>query len=406
MSVFTILALVVLAQADRTGDRPASRPAAQEPRTVAEALAQLDRLSREGWKRRRPPHEGDEAGRAEARRYVEMFRGRIAPGLDRYHFAQILLRAGDTEAALAELDAYIEDASKFADATLLRARMLVALGRLDDAQTTLESAEPLLARDSRLGARAAMRWLDVARARDAADDDRADLAFARALALAAPAGGEFPPFFAGHIAEEWVEMHVSRGRAAGAREALGRAGALLRGAAGGGGRIEEMEDDLGRLAGRIDLLDRPLRDVAVDRVVNGAFDGFEALRGQVVLVEVWAPSFPPCREDLQQIRALTAAHADVRVLLISRWHESDPGDRRWRGRTPDQEALDVAAALRADAVPWPLLLVKGRSRLNDLGLRTLPARLVLDREGRIRLLSNGRRLNRGFEAALAALLAE
>ncbi|MBC8072370.1 MAG: TlpA family protein disulfide reductase [Deltaproteobacteria bacterium] len=126
------------------------------------------------------------------------------------------------------------------------------------------------------------------------------------------------------------------------------------------------------------------------KTVDGEPFELTALRGQVVLVNVWATWCAPCREELPELRALHEAHAA-------------------RGFTVVGVSVDRPAALRqvvqmADSfgLTYPIVFDPESRVANAWNVHGYPTSFLVDRDGNLRWRRDG--LVRPNDAELTALL--
>jgi peroxiredoxin len=119
---------------------------------------------------------------------------------------------------------------------------------------------------------------------------------------------------------------------------------------------------------------------APDFTLHGA-DGrnlrLKEQRGQVVLVNFWASWCGPCRQEMPQLNRLYEKYRSSGVLLL--------------GVNIDDDARVGAATAARWGVKFPVLLDADKTvtRLYDLG--SMPATVLIDRDGRVRYLHRGYR---------------
>lgn len=145
-----------------------------------------------------------------------------------------------------------------------------------------------------------------------------------------------------------------------------------------------------RFAPSVDLADLgpapPLEMTALDGEIVRLAD----LRGQVVVVNVWATWCPPCRVE-------TPGFVDLQA-------EFD-GEVQFLGLSVDDSEADVRAFAEDYGINYPLLV--GPNRAGD-GYRVpvLPTTLLIDRNGRVRFRHEGLLLAHALRPALRALVRE
>ena len=108
---------------------------------------------------------------------------------------------------------------------------------------------------------------------------------------------------------------------------------------------------------------------AVFRDADGAEQRLESLRGQVVLVNLWASWCPPCKEEMPTLARLQSLHggADFQVVTVA---------------VENAEAAGLQAALaQLGAANLPPYGDPDRRLFAALGARGLPTSVLLDRRG-------------------------
>lgn len=159
---------------------------------------------------------------------------------------------------------------------------------------------------------------------------------------------------------------------------------------------------LGRFAvGAMDKLQTPADVVpATDyRFLDaaGAETGFDAFKGRVAVVNLWAMWCAPCREEMPTLAALSAAYAGNDQVVVAPISVD----------LPDQVA--DARAFITDNAPLPFYSdPKFRLPFEFAGKGAMPQTILLDRQGRVRahLTGGADWSGREAKALIDALLAE
>ena len=116
------------------------------------------------------------------------------------------------------------------------------------------------------------------------------------------------------------------------------------------------------------------------------------LRGQVVLVNLWATWCPPCRAEMPEMAALYLAHKDEGFTL-------------WG--VDDQEPKEtVSGFLERNPLPYPIWLDPDSRVSRAYGIDYLPMSILIDRRGVLRGMFPGQSSQAKLEAAIKPLLAE
>jgi len=126
--------------------------------------------------------------------------------------------------------------------------------------------------------------------------------------------------------------------------------------------------------------------------VDGKTLNLESLHGHVVLLNFWATWCGPCRDEIPELNSLQHDFSDsgLKVIGVS-WDDSGEGIRQFQTEIPQ----DYTVALGGE-----------NFQEQFAGIRSLPATIVIDREGRIRQKIIGARDKKGFASVVEPLLNE
>ena len=108
------------------------------------------------------------------------------------------------------------------------------------------------------------------------------------------------------------------------------------------------------------------------RSIDGRTVSLDSYKGKVVLLHYWATWCEPCKQDLDVLKNLYAKYGKDGFTLI--------------GVSLDSERGEVDEYVRSSRLPWAQLYEEGGldSRLaNELGILTLPAMMLFDKQGRV-----------------------
>ena len=126
--------------------------------------------------------------------------------------------------------------------------------------------------------------------------------------------------------------------------------------------------------------------------VDGKTLNLESLHGHVVLLNFWATWCGPCRDEIPELNSLQhdLSASGLKVIGVS-WDDSGEGIRQFQTEIPQ----DYTVALGGE-----------NFQAQFAGIRSLPATIVIDREGRIRQKIIGARDKKGFASVVEPLLNE
>ncbi len=106
--------------------------------------------------------------------------------------------------------------------------------------------------------------------------------------------------------------------------------------------------------------------------LDGELLSLASLRGQVVLVNLWASWCPPCRAEMPAIQALYEEYQDQGFVVLA-------------VNMTFQDSLSAAAAFVQEyGLTFPILLDRSGEVGRLYHMRALPSTFILDREGMIR----------------------
>jgi peroxiredoxin len=95
------------------------------------------------------------------------------------------------------------------------------------------------------------------------------------------------------------------------------------------------------------------------------------LRGQAVLVNLWATWCPPCRAEMQTIETVFNEYRDqgFTVLAVNMTYQDNP--------------LEIMPFIESQGLTYPVLLDETGDMANAYQLKSLPSSFFIDREGKI-----------------------
>jgi peroxiredoxin len=117
-------------------------------------------------------------------------------------------------------------------------------------------------------------------------------------------------------------------------------------------------------------------------------------RGRVVLVNFWASWCGPCRQEMPQLNRLHEAYRGAGLMLLGVNVDDDP-----------RRAADVA---RRQGIRFPVLLDTDKAVVRRWDMGSMPATVLIDRDGRVRHLHRGWHdgLDATYERQIRALIKE
>jgi peroxiredoxin len=118
------------------------------------------------------------------------------------------------------------------------------------------------------------------------------------------------------------------------------------------------------------------------------------LRGQVVLINFWASWCSPCRQELPLLSKIYTQYRSAGFALLA--------------VNVDDNRKDAEGMLQRLDLKFPTLFDGGKSVAKLYGVDTMPATLVIDRDGRVRYVHRGyyEGYERKYEQQVRELLKE
>jgi len=118
------------------------------------------------------------------------------------------------------------------------------------------------------------------------------------------------------------------------------------------------------------------------------------LRGQVVMINFWASWCSPCRQELPLLNKIYTQYRAAGFMLLA--------------VNVDDNRKDAEAMLKRLGLRFPTLFDDSKAVAKLYGVDTMPATLVIDRDGRVRYVHRGyyEGYERKYEQQVRELLKE
>lgn len=136
-------------------------------------------------------------------------------------------------------------------------------------------------------------------------------------------------------------------------------------------------------------LGQPAPDFSLP-ALSGETIRLDDLKGQVVLVNLWATWCPPCKAEMPVMDTFYKTHqaAGFTTLMVNM----------------QENGATVGDFIKAKGFSFPVLLDSQGELMKLYGVRGLPATFILDRSGQVRHIQSGAITEAELEAAVTPLL--
>jgi peroxiredoxin len=114
------------------------------------------------------------------------------------------------------------------------------------------------------------------------------------------------------------------------------------------------------------------------------------LKGQVVLVNLWATWCPPCKAEMPMINDFYQAHQEAGFTALM--------------ANVQEEGSTVRAFIEANGFTFPVLLDSQGELMRLYGVRGLPTTFIIDRNGQVRHIQTGAITQAELEMIVTPLL--
>ena len=117
-------------------------------------------------------------------------------------------------------------------------------------------------------------------------------------------------------------------------------------------------------------------------------------RGQVVMINFWATWCGPCRQEMPQLSKLYDKYRAAGFVLL--------------GVNVDDDVRNATAVATKLGVSFPVLLDTDKTVSRQYDMGSMPATVLIDRDGRVRFLHRGYRdgMETEYDAQIRGLLRE
>jgi len=131
----------------------------------------------------------------------------------------------------------------------------------------------------------------------------------------------------------------------------------------------------------------PLPELEVDDSIEQQPVKWSDLRGQVVLLDFWAPWCGPCRYTLPQVSRWHNAYKSKGLVILGVTKYYGHGDQE--AMTPAEELVYLRNFRTRNRLPYGFLISDSSKNEFNYGVFSIPTSFLIDRNGIIRYISLG-----------------
>lgn len=163
--------------------------------------------------------------------------------------------------------------------------------------------------------------------------------------------------------------------------------------------LSRLQSSIDRAKQRTALVGKDAPPLEVEAWVNGDPLAAEDLKGKVVLLDFWAVWFGPSIAALPHLRRWHEQYADRGLVIVGltryfnyTWDEKAGRPIRAQGKekvAPEKQREMLVKFAQHHKLPYRLAIQKGDSLADYYAVRRIPVVVLIDRQGKIRLIRSG-----------------
>ena len=132
-----------------------------------------------------------------------------------------------------------------------------------------------------------------------------------------------------------------------------------------------------------------LPEIVVSQWIDQAPVKLSDLRGQVVLLDFWAPWCGPCRYTFPKLQRWHESYKDKGLVIVGLTNYS--GDIEGRRATPGEELAYLRTFKKTNRLPYGFAVADSSINNINYGVFSIPMSFLIDRNGNVRFIAMGAR---------------
>ncbi len=158
---------------------------------------------------------------------------------------------------------------------------------------------------------------------------------------------------------------------------------------------------------QIKLLNQPAPEIEAQVWANGEALTLASLKGNVVLIDFWAPWCPPCRKVIPHLVENYGKYKSqgLEIIGFTRLYGSYRDDTMDKGKVPAEEEIELTKEfLKRNKITYPIAIAKSDEVFKSYGVSGIPTLIFIDKKGHVHEVEVGSGGAKKIEDKIKSLL--